>query len=194
MVVRIGTALKACLVVAAAAALGLLAAQGTFALWNSIAPIEPGVVRAADFTVTLSDSSTRSVDMTGAVEIPFPLTDAVPLAGLYPGKAVYTAVKLSNGTNATSSFDVQVAISEAPTVTSEWFPYLQVRSQTAASFAACPATSAGYTAVAPGSPVALIPKGASSVLCFELQLAANAPASLQGAYGAATLRLSTAQL
>lgn len=191
---RGGTALKTGGLIAAAAGLGLLATQGTLALWNSIAPVELGVIRAADFTVTLSDESARSLDMTGAVEIPFSLTDVAPLAGLYPGKAVYAAVQLSNGTNATSDFDVQVAIAEPPAITSEWAHYLQVRSQTAASFAACPETGAGYSAVAPGSPIALIPKGASSVLCLELTLAANAPASLQGAPGTATLRLSAAQL
>lgn len=184
--------LTATALVSAAILLGLLAVQGTYALWNEVATVRPGVVQAADFKIMLSNSSGGQANMTNAVVTPFYLTDSTtPLADLYPGDSVHTSVIISNDTNAGSgTFEVDAATSAA-TANNGWSEYFGTRVVTASSSGACPTVT--YDG-ASATKVVTIPQQGSTVLCIEVTLRESTPIDLQSQSATLTLPLTVTQL
>ena len=85
-------ALKAAGLIAAAVVLGLLTAQGSYALWNTTAPANAGTVQAADFKILLNN-----------VEMSKPTPIALDIGELAPGTPAYTSLTVANKVNVTAA-------------------------------------------------------------------------------------------
>ena len=181
--------------VAAAVLLGLLTVQGSYALWSAVVSAAPGTVTSASFDVILIGApSSQTTAMTQAGGQPASLaltTQSVPLGGLTPGTAVYSSVTATNNSDAGGQFNISVA-SGTPAVTNiaggALGTYLTVSAKSAASAAACGTT--GYTGLTP----VIVPKGASTTLCFEVRLASSAPATVKGQAVSISVPLTATQL
>lgn len=184
---RIPRSFRAAALIAAAALLGLLAVQGTYALWSSTAVATPGTVTGADFTVYLLGSpSSQTTAMTLADGQPGTLaltTSAAPAADLLPGTSIYTAVSASNDSNAGGTFSVTLTAGPAALANTgggALAQYLTVSAATSANATNCSHAS-GYQALATTTfTSAPIAKGASAVMCFKVQLSSSAPSSVKG--------------
>lgn len=179
--------------VSAAVLLGLLAVQGTYALWNEVVTVRPGTVQAAEFKIMLSNPyGDEETNMTNAVDTPFYLTDStLPLADLYPGDSVHASVVISNDTNAGSgTFEVEAATSAA-SATGGWTEHFRTRVMTASIPDAC-STSSFVDASA--IKIVTIPQQGSAVLCIEVTLRETAPVDLQGQSVTFTVPLTVTQL
>ena len=96
---RIPRTLRAGLLIAAAVVLGLLAVQGTYALWNAGTSAAPGTVTSASFDVSLTASPSGQCDQhdpsrRGGHYQPR------PAANTSPGTSVYASLAVGNNTNA----------------------------------------------------------------------------------------------
>ncbi|XAS71213.1 SipW-dependent-type signal peptide-containing protein [Micrococcaceae bacterium Sec5.1] len=196
---RIPRSIKTAGLLVAAVLLGLMAVQGTYALWSATAVAQPGTVKASSFTVNLTGSpSGSSVPMTvNDQATTLALTTAqAPLADLVRGSSVYTSIGIGNASDAGGVFDITVTAT-APTVSNvsggTMAGYLTVTAASAASSTACssasgyqPLTGAGFTTPA-------IAKGATATLCFKVTLDAAAPSSVEGNSVSITLPLHARQ-
>jgi predicted ribosomally synthesized peptide with SipW-like signal peptide len=193
--------IKAAGLVIAAVLLGLLAVQGTHALWSSTAAAAPGTVTGADFTVNLLGSpSGQSTTMTlpdGSAGSLALTTSASPAADLTPSAPVYLAVTASNNTNAGGAFDIRLTAGQPTIIDTEGSSvgqYLKVSAATGTSPAACPAAS-GYTELgASGYTTAALAKGASAVVCFKVHMAPATPSALAGQSANISVPLTAAQI
>lgn len=190
--------LRATALVAAAVLLGLLAVQGSYALWNAMVPAAPGTLSAASFTVNLTGSpsgQTTPMTMAGGQSASLALT--AQNAVLSPGTSTYADVLVGNASDAGGAFSISVT-AENPTVANagggSLAQYLSVSAKTAAATADCaittnytPLTSAGLTSGA-------VPKGGSVVMCFEVKLSTAAPAAVKGQTANITVPLTARQL
>jgi predicted ribosomally synthesized peptide with SipW-like signal peptide len=195
------TAVKSAGLVAAAAVLGLLAVPGTYALWNAVVYADPGTVRAADFTVYLTGSHSTGIhDMVLADGSPATVSltsTAASLGELYPGASVYAGVRIDNATEAGSDFTV-LAGPAGPAVVTDTGPgtglssYLDIRPAPATGLEQCPLVPdsvylESFTGVR-------IPKGGSGVICFRIQLSAQAPSGVQGQSASIAVPLRVEQI
>jgi predicted ribosomally synthesized peptide with SipW-like signal peptide len=193
--------IKAAGLVLAAVLLGLLAVQGTHALWSSSAAAAPGTITGADFTVNLLASpSGQSTSMTLPDGSPGTLaltTAASPVAEVTPSAPVYLAVTASNTTNAGGAFDIRLAAGQPSitnTVGSNVAQYLKVSAASSSSPAGCPAAS-GYTELgAAGFSTAAIAKGATAVTCFKVHMSPSTPSALAGQSADISVPLTAAQI
>jgi hypothetical protein len=194
---RIKRSLQAAALIAAAMVLGLLTVQGTYAIWNAITSAAPGTVSSASFIVglmpvpsgaatnmTLADGSSANVAIT-------------PTGTLLPGGSAYGGVVVTNNTNAGGSFDTAVTATKG-TVTStgdgSMALNVTVNAKLGTSAADC-STITGYTALgASGLVSPTLPKGGSTVLCFQVTLNSNAPTSVKGQAVNIPLTLTARQL
>jgi hypothetical protein len=190
--------LRAAALIAAAVLLGLLTVQGSYALWNVGTSAAPGTVSAASFTVNLTGSPSGQVTpMTLAGGQAASLALLTQATALTPGTAVYAGAHVGNASDAGGMFSIDVTAG-APTVTNagngSLSLYLSVGAKTATSTAAC-ATATGYAPLtAAGLTSAAVPKGGSTVLCFEVKLSSAAPATVKGQSVSITIPLTARQL
>lgn len=187
--------LRAAALVAAAVALGLLTVQGSYALWAVAASATPGTVTSAAFDVVLTGTPSGQVTtMTQVGGQPANLaltTQSAALSTLTPGSAVYSSITATNNSDAGGQFNVSVTAGTpllANVAGGNLAAYLTVSPKSATSAGACGTT--GYTGP---TPVA-VPKSASTTLCFEVRLAANAPATVKGQSVSITIPLTATQL
>ena len=100
---RIPRSIKTAGLMVAAVLLGLMAVQGTYALWSATAVAQPGTVKASSFTVNLTGNpSGSSVPMTvNDQATTLALTTAqAPLGDLVRGSSVYTSIGIGNASDA----------------------------------------------------------------------------------------------
>jgi hypothetical protein len=190
--------LRAAALIAVAVLLGLLAVQGSYALWNATVSSAPGAVSAASFTVNLTGTpSGQATPMTLAGGQSASLALNAQTAALTPGTATYAGVLVGNASDAGGAFSISVT-AEGPTIANSGggslATYLTVSAKTAAATADCstatnysPLTTAGLTSAA-------VPKGGSTVMCFEVKLSAAAPAAVKGQAVNITIPLTARQL
>lgn len=194
-------ALKFTALIAAGTALGLTAVGGSYALWNKLVPAGAGTVRSADFLITLTganNSGTYNMVLADGTPATVSLTSAAaPLNQLFPGTPAYAGVSVGNATTAGSAFTVRATLPQPFRITDTGpgtglSQYLSVQSAMAAHMTDCPAVpAAGYQNSFPG---VNIPKGSSAVICFKIQLTADAPSVLQGQTASITVPLSVEQI
>jgi hypothetical protein len=191
--------MKAAGLMLVAVILGLLATQGSYALWNTAAGAGMGTVTAADFRVTLTSATSGTVtDMTLPNGTAASLSlSTTPAGTLVPGRPVYAGVQLGNVTNAGGDFTLRAAVASRPTTTdggSGLAGYLTVKSVAAASVSQC-SDSSLYSSVLPTDlPSTTIAKGAAGVFCFQASLDAATPASLSGTTAGISIPLSVTQI
>ncbi|MEN8583871.1 hypothetical protein B1A87_013965 [Arthrobacter sp. KBS0703] len=193
--------LRAAALIAAAVLLGLLTVQGSYALWAANASAAPGSVSAASFNVSLTGLPSGQVtNMTlaggGAATLAL-TTSGTPLAPLTPGAAVHSSVSATNNSDAGGQFSISVTAG-APTVTNvgggSLAQYLTVSAKNVATTAEC-STTTGYTQLSPaGLTTAAVPKGATTIICFEVKLSSTAPATVKGQAVSISIPLTATQL
>ncbi|MCW2131449.1 hypothetical protein [Arthrobacter sp. VKM Ac-2550] len=169
--------LKASALLAAAVVLGLLAVQGTYALWNKMVPVGAGTIPTADFRVSLTDLSTGvPIDMTDSTGTSA-LVSLKPTGSPSPGKPAYAGVRISNVTNAGSDFAVRASTGEVSitNVAPGLSGLLSVNMQAVlVEKTNCSAEDFAGTASS-GSATANISKNSSAVFCFQILMTGDAP-------------------
>ena len=177
--------MKAAGLVLAAVLLGLLAVQGSYALWNKAVSANAGTIQAADFRVSLTDTqTTNTTNMTlpdgSAASLALTTT---PAGVVIPGQSTYAGVQIGNVTNAGGAFTIQAAIGSIPGKTDTGnglAGYMTVKAVAATSLAQC-ASDALYTSALPTDlPSMTIAKNATGVFCFKVSLSAATPAGMAG--------------
>jgi len=170
-------ALKATGLVLCAVLLGLVAVQGTYALWSAAVQTADGNLQAASFNVEMDGGSgvvmMRQPDGSqGTVGLA-----TAPLGPVNAGQSVYAGVKLTNLTDAGGSFTLAASAGQ-PVLGGPLAHLLAVEQRAVAGsdLAACsdPALFAGSA----GRNLEL-PKSASGLLCFRVTLSAAANAEGQ---------------
>jgi predicted ribosomally synthesized peptide with SipW-like signal peptide len=193
---RIPRTLQAGLLIAAAVVLGLLAVQGTYALWNASTSTAPGAVSSASFDVSLTGSPSGNVtNMTvpgGAATIN--LTQSATLA---PGTAAYASVAAGNNTNAGGTFSTTITAENPgllPAGSGTLSQYVKVNGKFASTAATCGTT--GYTEISTVAPLtsAAVPKGTGTVLCLQVTLDPATPPAMKGKAVNISLTLTARQL
>jgi len=183
--------LRAAALVAAAVLMGLLTVQGSYALWAAAASATPGAVTAASFDVSLAGTPTGQVINMTTAGGQAGIISLSPSTALTPGTAVYSSVSATNNSDAGGQFNISVTAG-APVVSNvaggALAGYVTVSAKSATSAAACGTT--GYTGPAPVT----VPKGASTTLCYEVKLAANAPTTVKGQAVSISIPLTATQL
>jgi hypothetical protein len=133
--------LRATALIAVAVLLGLLAVQGSYALWNSLVSRAPGTVTAASFTVNLTGTpSGQGTPMTLAGGQSASLALTSQNAVLSPGTATYANVLVGNASDAGGAFSISVT-ADAPTLVNNaggsLASYLTVNAKTGTTAADC---------------------------------------------------------
>lgn len=194
---RIPWMLRAGALIAAAVILGLLAVQGTYALWNAGTSVAPGTVSSASFDVSLTASPSgqaTNMSLPGGTSATINLGSATTLA---PGTPVYATIVAGNNSNAGGTFSTSITVGHA-TVTNVGLgslaEYVTVSAKFASAVADCNAAT-GYTALtAAGLTSAAVPKATSTVLCFQVSLSSSTPIGLKGNAVNISLPLTARQL
>jgi predicted ribosomally synthesized peptide with SipW-like signal peptide len=194
---RIPRMLRAGALIAAAVVLGLLAVQGTYALWNASTSAAPGTVTSASFDVSLTASPSgqaTNMSLPGGTSATVSLGSVASLA---PGTPVYASLVVGNNSNAGGTFSTSITAGQA-TVTNAGLgilaQYVTVSAKFASAIAECN-TATGYTPLtAAGLTSAAVPKAASTVLCFQVSLSSSTSMLLKGQAVNISLPLTARQL
>ena len=192
--------LKATGLVLIAVVLGLLTVQGSYALWNKAISSNPGTIQAADFRISLTDTSTSNViNMTTPQGTAATLQlSATSLGVVYPNQSTYAGVQVGNVTNASGEFTIQ-AVTGTPIITNNnaaapLSPHLSIKVATAATLQDC-SQAALYTPPGVlGTATKDIAKGLNGVFCFQVTMAANMPASVNGQAASISIPITVNQL
>lgn len=194
---RIPRTLRAGVLIAAAVVLGLLAVQGTYALWNASTSTSPGTISSASFDVSLAASPSGTVtNMTlpGGGSASLALT---PTGTLQPGTSLYAGVVVTNNSNAGGAFNAALTVGQATLANvsgGALAQYLTVNAKPATSAVDCNTTS-GYSPLgAAGLTSTAVAKGASTVFCFQVTLSSTAPSTVKGQAVNISLPITARQL
>ena len=161
---RLGGLLPATLASAAAVAIGLSGAGGTYAFLTSTANTSAATLTAGTLTLQLNGAASASL---GA----FAVSPNAPVARVF---------SVTNTGDAPAALDAAIAATSAPTITS----YTRARITPVATAAACTiglggaqAALNGYAATLPGGSLAA---GSTRWYCLEVSLDASTPATVSG--------------
>ena len=194
---RIPRMLRAGALIAAAVVLGLLAVQGTYALWNAGTSTAPGTVSSASFDVSLTASPSgqaTNMSLPGGASATINLGSATTLA---PGTPVYASLVVGNNSNAGGTFSTSITAGQA-TVTNVGLgilaQYVTISAKFAPAVAEC-YSATGYAALtAAGLTSAAVPKSTSTVLCFQVSLSSSTSMLLKGQAVNISIPLTARQL
>jgi len=159
--------------------IAVIAAGGTYALWNDTAPVAAATISTGKTGITVNDDpNTFSVDLSST--------------SLLPGKSVVPAapIRLKNvGDTPLRVTAPSIAFTPASAALS---PYLTI-AMTTTTATTC--TGTADTAPLPASiaPISFA-VGQTVTVCLEIRLAANTPSTLQGATGTFLINLNAAQV
>lgn len=194
---RIPRMLRAGALIAAAVVLGLLAVQGTYALWNAGTSTAPGTVTSASFDVSLTASPSgqaTNMSLPGGTSATINVGQVTSLA---PGTPVYASLVIGNNSNAGGTFSTSITAGQ-PAVTNVGLgtlaQYVTVSAKFASAVAECN-TATGYAPLTPaGLTSAAVAKAASTVLCFQVSLSSSTSVLLKGQAVNISLPLTARQL
>lgn len=194
---RIPRMLRAGALIAAAVVLGLLAVQGTYALWNAGASAAPGTVSSASFDVALTASPSgqaTNMSLPGGTSATINLGAVTLLA---PGTPVYASLVVGNNSNAGGTFSTSITAGQAEVTNAGYGALAQYVTVSAKFVSAAPEcySSTGYAPLtAAGLTSAAVPKAASTVLCFQVSLSSSTSNLLKGQAVNISLPLTARQL
>lgn len=153
--------LKATALVAIAVVLGLVTAQGSYALWNASATAKAGTIQSADFSILIN-----GVAMAG------PQQALVPdLGALVPGASSYTSFSVTNNVNSTNATRVKPTVTAQPAA-GDFAGYVTVEA------AALTGKSCSDAAQWSTTNLGLIDQYKTKTICLKVTLAPNTPAKL----------------
>lgn len=194
---RIPRMLRAGVLIAAAVVLGLLAVQGTYALWNAGTSAAPGTVSSASFDVALTASPSgqaTNMSLPGGTSATINLGQPTSLA---PGTPVYASLVVGNNSNAGGTFSTSITAGQAAISNVGYgilAQYVTVSAKFASAVAGC-YSAAGYAQLtAAGLTSAAVPKAATTVLCFQVSLSSSTSMLLKGQAVNISLPLTARQL
>ena len=194
---RIPRMLRAGALIAAAVILGLLAVQGTYALWNASTSASPGTVSSASFDVSLTatpSGQATNMSLPGGASATINLGQPTSLA---PGTPVYASLVVGNNSNAGGTFSTSVTAGQAAVSNVGYgilAQYVTVSAKFASAVAEC-YSAAGYAQLtAAGLTSAAVPKAASTVLCIQVSLSSSTSMLLKGQAVNISLPLTARQL
>lgn len=194
---RIPRMLGAGALIAAAVVLGLLAVQGTYALWNAGTSAAPGTVSSASFDVALTASPSgqaTNMSLPGGTSATINLGQPTTLA---PGTPVYASLVVGNNSNAGGTFSTSIMAGQAAVSNVGYgvlAQYVTVSAKFASAVAEC-YSAAGYAELtAAGLTSAAVPKAATTVLCFQVSLSSSTSMLLKGQAVNISLPLTARQL
>ncbi|WP_066293677.1 hypothetical protein [Arthrobacter sp. B6] len=194
---RIPRMLRAGALIAAAVVLGLLAVQGTYALWNAGTATAPGTVSAASFDVSLKASPSgqaTNMSLPGGTSATINLGQITSLA---PGTPVYASLVVGNNSDAGGTFSTSITAGQA-TVTNVGLgvlaQYVTVSAKFGSAVAECYSTAGYAPLTAAGLTSAAVPKATSTVLCFQVSLSSSTSMLLKGQAVNISLTLTARQL
>jgi len=194
---RIPRMLRAGALIAAAVVLGLLAVQGTYALWNAGTSAAPGTVSSASFDVSLTASPSgqaTNMSLPGGTSATINLGAVTLLA---PGTPVYASLVVGNNSNAGGTFSTSITAGQADVTNVGYGALAQYVTVSAKFVSAAPEcySPTGYTPLtAAGLTSAAVPKAASTVLCFQVSLSSSTSILLKGQAVNISLPLTARQL
>ncbi len=194
---RIPTMLRAGALIVAAVVLGLLAVQGSYALWNAGTSAAPGTISSASFDVSLSASPSgqaTNMSLSGGTSATISLGSVASLA---PGTPAYASLVVGNNSNAGGTFSTSITAGQAA-VTNVGLGILAQYVTVSAKFASAAPECYSPTGYAPltaaGLTSAAVPKAASTVLCFQVSLSSSTSFLLKGQAVNISLPLTARQL
>lgn len=175
-------ALKAAGLILAAVVLGLMAVQGTYALWNAAAPSKAGTVQSANFSILVNNAEMTSTPV------------ALNIGELARGSAAYTSLAVTNNVNSGSALRVQPSL--AGLVPTDTFGgNLTVKTVLAAAGAQCAAIPAATYDAAPRIPaMPALGIGVTQNICFKVELKAATPSAMLGTPINIPITLNVAQI
>lgn len=165
--------MKAAGLILAAVVLGLMAVQGTYALWNTTAPSNAGTIQAADFRILVNGTEMK----------PGPLAVQIP-GTLAKGKSAYAPITVQNSVNVTETSPLALTLKATVNAPADDFGRnLTVKtgvlrtgytceSLPAASYAAVPSPAANHSVT--------LPWQAAQTICVQVSLSAKTPAAQMG--------------
>lgn len=181
---RIKTSLRSAAVIALALVAGLCGVGGTWALWNTTAPANPGTVQSADFRVELNGTPMTVNGMAATVTLEDPGT------ALTPTTPAYSVVSIKNAANASAPFSIRVAAGQPRVISAN---AALTASMTVRS-AIKPATQRCAEADYASTPAATtITQGSTAQICLQMALPENAPETLARATATVTVPLTATQ-
>lgn len=163
---------------------GVLAVQGTWALWNSAVDSGAQSIRAADFQINVNGSPT----IVSGTDVTVSLGEAGTLT---PGTSVHAALNVAVATNASADFTVVATVGtpQVQQASVAGLPeYLRLQVATAPVSGEC----ADVAAWAP-SARATVDKGAAAGFCVQIRMLPEAPESLRAATATITIPVSVVQ-
>lgn len=174
---RTATAIKTGLAAIFAVVLGLMVAPAASALWFVFAPSNAGTIQAANFSVPLTgfpSNQTQEMTLADGTPAKIELTGS-GLGDLYPGGSTTAGVQVTNRTNASSEFNIQVSVPTAPELGSGLGEHLTISYATASDVTACEAAAFGDEL-----PSIEMPKTGTAALCFRIALDPSTPVERLG--------------
>jgi hypothetical protein len=140
----------------------VLAAGGTYALWDGSRQVEPGTISTGNTGLTINSSTSYGIA-------------GLDVTALFPGRSVITATPLTVQNTGTTPL---VVTPGAVTFSNPSSPLASELNVAVKHSAVCTATPVGST---PASFTSFtLQPGATSTVCVEVQLKATAPANVQG--------------
>ncbi|MEV4901936.1 hypothetical protein AB0K08_11400 [Citricoccus sp. NPDC055426] len=180
---RFKTMLQTTAVLGLAVVAGLLGVTGTWALWSTSASAGAGTVQAADFQLELDGKAASS----GTIAL------TPPGGQLMPDQPIYSSFSVTNSTNASGDFRVQVTLG-TPVVrpvggNAALADHLVVETTAAPASESCGTADYGNKPA-----TAAVDKNRSARFCVRFTLPADAPPELSDASATADIPVTATQI
>jgi len=140
----------------------VLAAGGTYALWNVSSQVAPGTINTGNTGLTVNDVTSYGIP-------------GLDVTKLYPGRSTITATPLTVRNTGTTPLLVTPGTVTFSNPSSALAPHLVVAVRQAA---VCTPTAVGSPP--PQFTSFTLQPNATTTICVEVQLSSSAPASVQG--------------
>jgi len=180
------TVINGTMLLTAAITISLLATGGSYALWNTTAPVKGATITSGSLALSIKASTAADSTLVTNYAV-----SGLDVNALLPGRSVVTASPMTfkNTGSTRLSFDLSKTIvtytAGTTDLTSKLAPVLR-------QSAACSLSPAGAAPVPSTSAIVLEP-GASLPVCLEVGLNSSAIATVQGKTASFTITLAVTQ-
>ena len=181
---RVKTVLRTTAVLGLAALAGLLGASGTWALWSTSTPTQAATIQSADWAVEVNGAAWAS----GVIATAEPEAGGAPLT---PATPVYSALTITNVTDASGPFDLRVVVGTVPTNQATSTLAAQVMVRVAANPRRDECSALQYVE---GDISRDITKNQPADFCLEFSLPHDAPVSLANTTDQVIVPVSATQI
>lgn len=170
--------LKTIVVFGGGLAIAIAAATGTYALWNTAAPVQGATINAGTIGLTINGQTNFAVDLTGTT--------------LLPGRSVVQATPLQFVNTGHTPINVTASSIVFTPASAAVQPHLQISLRPAVA-ATCTVTPEATPLPASIAPISFT-VGQTRPMCLEVRLVSTAPSTVQGLTAAFTINLAVTQV